>query len=159
MTEEQILEALAGCQPPAWEMIPDFGLYMDQVLTWAEKALPGLRPFPPLTAAMINNYVKARLLDKPQGKKYGRDSIAQLLMICLLKQSLPQENIRQLLHGDESLSTEEIYSAFRAAQEESAKLARERMVKLREGNTPAALALALESASLSLVTRLHFTEQ
>ncbi len=155
-----MMRALEGCQPPAWELIPDFGLYMDQVLTYVEKSLPGLRFFPGLTAAMINNYVKARLLDKPRGKKYGRDAIAQLIMICLLKQSLPQENIRQLLHGDGQQETEGLYKAFRASQAESLSRVRQRMEDVSGGKAvPGVLSLALESVSLSLITRLHFLEE
>ncbi len=157
MTDENILNALAGCQPPAWELLPDFGLYMDQLLTFVERSLPGLGSFPGLTAAMINNYVKAGLLDKPAGKKYSRDSIAQLMMICLLKQSLPQDNIRQLLHEGGGQSTEEIYTAFRSAQQESMIRIRQRLEDLSgDGSASGVFSLALESASLSLVTRFHF---
>ncbi len=156
MNNAGIAEALKGCRLPAWELIPDFGLYMDQVLTYVDRNLPGLRGFQGLTAAMINNYVKARLMDKPVGKKYPRDSVAQLMMICLLKQSLPQEMIRQLLRSDASRSTEAVYNDFRKAQQSSMALVLTRMESLSpEDPSPGLFALAQESAFLSLVTRLR----
>lgn len=159
MTDKKILDALEGCQPPAWELIPDFGLYMDQVLTYVDKNLPGLSGFSALTAAMINNYVKAGMIDKPLGKKYSRDAVAQLMMVCLLKQSLPQDIIRRLLHGEEGQSTEEIYNAFRTSRQDSLESIRRRMEDLSCGKAvPGVLTLALESASLSMVTRLRFLE-
>jgi hypothetical protein len=76
---------------PAWESLPDFGLYMDQLLTFTERCFPG-----EVTAGMINSYVKARLVERPQGKKYSRTALAQLLMVCCLKQATPLESLRAL---------------------------------------------------------------
>ena len=96
---------------------------------------------------MINNYVKLGLIDRPAGKKYSRDALAQLLMIVLLKQSLSQESMKQLLHPPEDLCTEALYRDFRAAQKEIIR---------RYQSVPevSRLTCALESATLSLAFRL-----
>ena len=39
---------------PAWEDLPDFGLYMDLLLTCVERCYPGA-----LTAGMINSYAES----------------------------------------------------------------------------------------------------
>ena len=47
---------------PAWEEIPDFGLYMEQVVTlmsqWLGYLPPELKDGELITAASINNYVR-----------------------------------------------------------------------------------------------------
>lgn len=56
---------------PQWEELPDIDLYMDQVLNLVDRYLSpiGVKP---VTAAMINNYVKLNLIPKPIGKRYSR---------------------------------------------------------------------------------------
>ncbi|WP_367924923.1 DUF1836 domain-containing protein [uncultured Ruthenibacterium sp.] len=84
---------------PRWEELPDFELYLDQVLNLLDKYL---FPFVPceethiVTASMINNYVKHQLLPPPVKKKYGRKHLAQLIAIGVLKQTLPLPVIKNL---------------------------------------------------------------
>ena len=33
MTHDEILKRLEGCHLPEWDELPDFGLYMDQLVT------------------------------------------------------------------------------------------------------------------------------
>lgn len=77
---------------PAWEEIPDFGLYMEQVVQLLKQYLsylpPELKQSQTITAAAINNYVRTKMLPEPRKKKYYRIHIAYLLMICTLKQAL-----------------------------------------------------------------------
>ena len=84
---------LAAQRLPRWDELPDIDLYLDQVLTLLDKYLG---PFLPengghaLTASMINNYVKLRIVPAPVKKRYGRVQLAYLLVIgLLLKQVLP----------------------------------------------------------------------
>ncbi len=152
MKENVFQEALAGCRLPAWDMIPDFGLYMDQLLTYTEKQLPTISGFLGLTAAMVNNYVKAGLMERPKGKKYSRTSIAQLLMICLLKQTISQESIRHLLLSAPDSSPEEMYTGFRQTADRI-------ISRFSEDMPSSALTCALESASLHLFCRLLLAEE
>ncbi len=92
---------------PEWEALPDFGLYMDQLLLFKERCSPGK-----LTAGMINSYVKAGIIERPAGKKYTRESLAQLLMVCHLKQVTSLETLRQLLHPVPGVETRELYERF-----------------------------------------------
>lgn len=82
---------------PAWEQIPDVGLYMDQVLTVMERTFDGVLPHGEITRSMVNNYVKAGLLPRPSKKKYDRDHLAMLIMIVIFKQALSMERIARLL--------------------------------------------------------------
>ena len=82
----------------AWDQLPEIYLYMDQVLTYLNRQLAlydGTAN--PLTASMINNYVKDGVLERPQKKKYSRDHLALLMIICMLKPILPIQDISSLL--------------------------------------------------------------
>lgn len=120
---EQIAFAarLRECRPIPWEQIPDLGLYMDQVITWLERQYAGLygageRIFTP---AMVNNYVKLGLVGRPVGKKYGRDQLAQLLMICVLKQAASAEEMNRLMTPLEGESIQTLYRHFCLQQTET----------------------------------------
>ena len=55
-----------------WEEIPDFPLYIDQVVSIIEKSLSFLKNDNDaiITKTMINNYVKRKLVKAPIKKKY-----------------------------------------------------------------------------------------
>lgn len=94
---------IGSYQPMPWDMIPDLGLYMDQVITFLERQCKELYPAGErvCTPAMVNNYVKMGLVNRPMGKKYGREQLAQLLMICVLKQAASAEGLKALLKTDD----------------------------------------------------------
>ena len=102
---------------PDWDEIPDFGLYMEQVVQLLTQYLsflpPDLKQPQPVTAAVINNYVRTKLLPEPQKKRYYRIHLAYLLMICTLKQSLRLSMLPVLLPGDlPEADVQRIYTAF-----------------------------------------------
>ena len=65
---------LAAYRLPEWDAIPDFGLYMEQVVQLLKQYLdylpPELRQTEPITAAAINNYVRTKLLPEPRRKRF-----------------------------------------------------------------------------------------
>ena len=97
---------------PPWERLPDFGLYLDQVMNLTTQAFSAEPAVAPLTAGMINSYVKSGLVDRPEKKKYSRAALAQLLMISFMKQTSSMESLRSLLHPSEEADTEAIYREF-----------------------------------------------
>lgn len=96
--------------------IPKIALYMDQVVSWFEEVLePWLvaenaKGDKPLTKAMINNYVKAKLVKAPDKKKYSPEQLMQLLMIYQLKNVLSIEDLRLLLSSEKGV--EVVYDDF-----------------------------------------------
>ena len=110
---------LTAYAPPAWDQLPDLGLYMDQVITYMERQCRALYPVAGsiLTPSMINNYVKCGLVKRPVGKKYDRVQLAQLMMLCTLKQVASLEEMKQLLTPPPGADTEELYAAFCKTQE------------------------------------------
>ena len=85
---------------PRWEQLPGIALYMDQITgylneVFAPLCTPGEEKT--LTKAMVNNYVKQKVMEPPTNKKYGRTHVAQLLVICALKQVLSIQEVAQLI--------------------------------------------------------------
>lgn len=78
---------------PSVDKIPDFGLYMDQVITFMEKYYPEK----PLTKTMINNYTKDNILFPTIKKKYTREHIMILSVVQVLKKTLSLPEIKVLL--------------------------------------------------------------
>ncbi len=78
---------------PRIEELPDFGLYMDQVITYMEKSYPKK----PLTKTMINNYSKDKILFPSNKKKYAREHLMLLSLIQILKRTLSLPEIKTLL--------------------------------------------------------------
>ena len=107
-----ICAQLAGHTLPRWNELPDLELYMDQVLSLIARYLGSYPGFDEkgLTSSMVNNYVKLGVLPPPRHKRYTREHVARLLMLCLLKASLPIATIRALL--DDALSAAPLDSFY-----------------------------------------------
>jgi hypothetical protein len=63
-------ERLRKQRPVPWEQLPDFSLYMDQVLSYMDRQVIRFDEDDGLTAAMVNNYIKDGLVPGRR-KKYG----------------------------------------------------------------------------------------
>ena len=102
---------------PSWEEIPDFGLYMDQVVTlltgYLDYMPPELKEEQVITPAAINNYVRKKIMPEPVKKKYYRVHIAYLIMVCTLKQSLSIPTLQKMIPmGLSEEELERVYSAY-----------------------------------------------
>ncbi|MBR6951755.1 MAG: DUF1836 domain-containing protein [Oscillospiraceae bacterium] len=101
---------------PMWDEIPDFGLYMEQVISLLKDYLdympPELKEAQFITGAAINNYVRKRIMPEPIKKKYYRVHIAYLIMICSLKQSISIPTLQTMLPVE--MSEEELKETYNA---------------------------------------------
>ena len=79
--------AVSEIHIPRWNELPEFELYMDQVIGLAEKNLGALYIDGKglLTPSMINNYVKSGVLPPPKNKRYNRTHLAILMIVCAMK--------------------------------------------------------------------------
>ena len=112
------------CTPTPWDRMPEIYLYMDQVITYMHSQLSlfeRTEDSPLLTSSMINNYVKNGVLERPDKKKYSRDHLATLMVICMLKQVLSLQDISSLLQSslDNGESRRELYETYSQAQTEA----------------------------------------
>lgn len=100
---------------PRWEELPNFDLYMDQVITLIEGYLYILSDGKEnvLTSAMINNYVKQKLVPKAEKKRYNRMHMAYLIAITVLKQVLTITKVKEGIEYQSNISgLKEAYNMF-----------------------------------------------
>ena len=115
LTSQEIYAAFGNIRLPRWTELPDLELYMDQVLGLIDRYLSAYPGFDGkgLTASMVNNYVKLGAMPAPVKKKYTRAHLAYLIVICLLKASLPIASIQRIVsHELEDATEAEMYDRF-----------------------------------------------
>lgn len=97
---QAVIDQMLAYHCPRYEQLPDIPLYRDQVMDALHRYTAPFftsRDEPAITASMINNYVKLRLIAPPVKKRYDREQLARLYCICLLKQVVSISEIRALL--------------------------------------------------------------
>ena len=85
---------------PRYEEFPEIDLYADQVISYLNTHLEFFQldeTKPIITGTMINNYVKQKVIPRPEKKKYNRDHIGYLFVICILKNVYSISEIADLL--------------------------------------------------------------
>ena len=130
---DRVCTEIGRYRPVPWDQIPDLGLYMDQVITFITRVyepLYGDSTKRYLSAPMINNYVKNKLIPRPSGKKYSRLQISLLIMIVALKQVCMMEDIRIMLQAESEEEIQTLYERFceRQTQALQEMLARQRQL-------------------------------
>ena len=112
---------------PEYNEISNIPLYMEQVIGYIQEVLSPLSKGEEvstlITPFMVNNYVKAKIVDAPVNKKYNRNHIAYLLAISLLKKSASMKDIATLIEFDKFLSEDKqkLYETFKGMQDEIIK--------------------------------------
>ncbi len=95
---EKYVDLLLEHKLPRYKDLPDFELYMDQVISLMQKYLgPYILLEDALTPSMINNYVKMNVLPAPEKKKYNKEHLARLMVICLMKKQLSIPTINAII--------------------------------------------------------------
>ena len=104
-------------QLPRWDELPDMDLYMDQVVMLLQRYLNFLpedeHGNAAITASIINNYVRLKIMPPPVKKKYTRVHMGYLIMVCSLKQSVNIPYIQKMLPlGLPEAEVRRIYEAY-----------------------------------------------
>ena len=101
---------------PRFDELPEIELYIDQVICVVQKNLSIFsknKETPVITPSMINNYVKQEVLEPPKKKKYNKEHLAYLFVICILKKSMSILEIKESINiMRKSYSVEEEYNLF-----------------------------------------------
>lgn len=115
--EEERLDAIKNYKLPAFNEIPDVGLYLNQSATYINKALEPLFG-QAITESMISNYVKKKLIDNPVKKQYSREMIAYLLFIAIAKNVASLDDLQFLIQKQKlKYNAKEAYEYFQRAFE------------------------------------------
>ena len=116
---ERLQSWLSGMEQfdlPEWDALPQLELYMDQIIILLKQYLAPLHrgeEDKAITASIINNYVRMKVMPAPVKKKYSRVHLACLIMICSLKRSLSISCIQRILPSDHSEeSVRQLYNGF-----------------------------------------------
>lgn len=118
------IETLEQFHLPRFRDLPEIELYMDQVIFTVEKYLSALKVGEKslLTPSMVNNYVKNGVIPPPEKKRYTRDHLAQIIIICTLKQTIELSDISVILKkGADRFGMEKAFDAFADLYEKNIK--------------------------------------
>ena len=96
MYENRSANILHSFRLPAYNEIPDVGLYLDQVVKYINSFFSDF-PEMNVTPSMISNYVKLKIISSPHKKTYSRDQIAGFIFVVCVKTVLSMDNIRECL--------------------------------------------------------------
>lgn len=94
--KDQINASIHALHLPAYQEIPDVGLYLEQTAKYISDMLAPIQDTP-ITGSMISNYVKKGLIAKPVRKQYTREQIAQLIFIAAAKSVVSMDDIGLML--------------------------------------------------------------
>lgn len=108
------------CLPRSNEL-PELDFYMDQVISIMEKHLNILsneKDVKFITPAMINNYVKLGIIPPPKKKRYSKEHICYLFIICTLKSAIPISSVTDIIKAHmKNRTIYELYDLFCEAYE------------------------------------------
>ncbi len=115
---QQWLKVLNDFELPNYKDLPDKDMYMEHVLEYLNGVLKPMTQDAQtevITSFMINNYVKAKIVEEPSKKKYNKNQLGYLIAISVLKQILSMSNISLLFEMDRNVSKDkpELYKFFK----------------------------------------------
>lgn len=100
MAEENKTINVAAVHIPRWEELPTIDIYMDQVISFIDSSLGvyfRAMGCADLTKSMVNNYVKAKIINPPVNKKYNRLSLAMIVVVYIMKNCFSTDEISRLI--------------------------------------------------------------
>ena len=96
IVKDKLASSLEQFRLPAYEAIPDVGLYLEQTAKYISDFLAPLH-MPPITGSMISNYVKKGLIASPVRKQYSREQIAYLIFIAVCKLVMSMDDLHLMM--------------------------------------------------------------
>lgn len=124
---EKTIKELEDFNLPEYKELPDIALYMEQVVGYIKECLEQFsnKEDSIITPFMVNNYVKAKIINPPKDKKYNRDHIGYLIAISMLKSVVSMRDIAVFIDLDHKsdlyTDKQNLYSFFKSIENESLK--------------------------------------
>jgi len=111
--KDRVAASVEHFRLPAYEAIPDVGLYLEQTAKYISDYLSPVCAAP-VTGSMISNYVKKGLIKSPVKKQYSREQIAYLIFIAVGKLVLSMDDLLLMVEIQQRTYPSEIaYEYFR----------------------------------------------
>ena len=140
-------------RPVDWDQLPDFSLYMDQVLSYMDRQIIHFDGDDGLTAAMVNNYTKSGLAPRAEGKKYGREHLAYFTAICVLKRVMSTRDMDLLIREElQDRPVRDGYAAFRQSLDKALNITADELAARTGDGDPDDPALADAAIHFSLLS-------
>ena len=109
------LEELKNLHIPRYHELPEIELYMDQLIEYLNGRFATFQidEKDKITAAMVNNYVKSKIIPPTVKKRYSKNHVAYLIVICVFKQIYPISKIMEMIKiQKKTFTTEKAYDYF-----------------------------------------------
>jgi hypothetical protein len=152
-TVKNWLDQFCSFKATEWALLPDIELYMDQVTSYLRRQLALQEKDeknPIITSNMINNYAKGGHIERSKEKRYNKEQLASLYMLCSMKQALSINDASLLLSSlKEPRTTEELYTEFLAIQGEVTKRFENLSINDAEKDEMLKIALSLSLSSVA----------
>ena len=140
-------------RPVDWDQLPDFSLYMDQVLSYMDRQVIRFDGDDGLTAAMVNNYTKSGLAPRAEGKKYGREHLAYFTAICVLKRVMSTRDMDLLIREElQDRPVQDGYAAFRQSLDKALNITADELAARTGGQELGDAALADAAIHFALLS-------
>ncbi len=151
---------------PRSRELPDIDFYMDQVVSIIERQLSHLSfegSNKVITPAMINNYVKLGIIPPPRKKRYGKEHLCYLFIICALKAVMPIPAVSQIIKTQiKQRTVYELYdifceayeNMFKEATETSEEILLEDMESFEDSIAKLSLFMAINASTTQLISAL-----
>ena len=156
---EEWSRGIEGNALPEWETFPSIELYMDQVIALINQYLEIFEADREekdyvVTAAMVNNYVKMKIVPAPVKKRYTKVHLAYLVMVCTLKQTLSMEMIKKIIPVDmEEGQVRQVYASFVQNQKKTFV----KLTELMREQSPETLTDAEDASDFALQSAIFST--
>jgi hypothetical protein len=145
---------------PRWNELPGIELYMDQLIRFVNNNFGpvaeelGLQP---LTKSMINNYVKAKIVDAPVNKQYSTLSLAMIMVVYLVKTCYTTEDAGKLIKLGIGLEDVPLsYDRFCEAMENAVRAVFGGEVSIRQQSIPGREnKYLMENFALSIASKFY----
>lgn len=114
-TKGEIKQELLNFKCPRWQDLPDFDIYMDQVIFYINQQLAALfisDADKPITSSMVNNYVKNSIVKPPIKKHYKRYHLAFLIVVTILKRVYTLNEISQMIAIQTRMKNSNLEAAY-----------------------------------------------
>ena len=148
-----LLSRLRDQRPVDWDQLPDFSLYMDQVLSYMDRQVIRFDGDDGLTAAMVNNYTKSGLAPRAEGKKYGREHLAYFTAICVLKRVMSTRDMDLLIREElQDRPVQDGYAAFRQSLDKALNITADELAARTGGQELGDAALADAAIHFALLS-------
>ena len=161
-------EQLKDLKLPRWHELPDFDIYMDQVIIYINQRLSALEiteSDKPITSTMVNNYVKNSIVKPPIKKHYKRYHLAFLIVVTILKRVYSLSEISKMLEIQREMEGSDLESAydtfgeyFESALKEILTLERRSASDMQKDNYLILLTNVIDSVVLKIYTDIKLKE-